>query len=579
MKESEVRRLINEYSRKTSAHPFKDYGNDVKILVNDDCLVQKCSVQTQYENRGKEMLRRPYSGWPIAPKKYPTLDSVDPWSFRMKIPDNFTNKNTVYELEGSASVSECDGCDGEGHNTCYTCHGKGKDVCPTCHGDYNNLRCPSCGGSGKTDCPSCGGTGYNPCSHGKGSGTITIQVSKYKTHWDYIQKRQVGGYEQVEEITTCNYCHGYGEVKCRSCNGKGKESCNRCKGFGKITCTNCTKGYIICKTCGGDGKLVCSVCEGEGRNEFRYVVQRFLNQETLVSYICDPRVREFAQSYDLTLSGTDYRVRKNSLDGDLYPENVRCSSALSKLLRKAEPEKGIILFQEAAVERAETTYIEYELNGETYVGYICAGTFYADGSPIEKWSAGLLESAEKKIKRGNSAESIKILETAKKAGADSFTVETLLDRARTKLWNLKDAGTGVAFWLVALFVSPFIFNFYHKLNPVAPWAIVTNNPDWTFTKMVPITQTLIFLFLAVILRFYLSTITSSKDYSSIWIYFARGFFGYLLAALGLLAAFLLINYLGLSILTSFVLGIVLYIIILCIGIVELIIHWIVQMFR
>ncbi|MCF0174159.1 MAG: hypothetical protein HUJ95_02355, partial [Bacteroidales bacterium] len=571
---SEVRRLINEYSRKTTAHPFNDYGNDVKIKVNDDCLIQKCSIRTQYENRSKDVLRRPYRGWTIPPMKYNSLDEVDPWSFGLREPADFINKNTVLEIEGSASVCRCEECNGHGHNTCYSCHGKGKDVCPTCHGDYNNLRCPSCGGSGKKNCSNCGGSGYNTCSHCNGAGSVTIQVSEYKYHWDYIQKRQVGGYEMVNKTTTCNYCHGYGEVKCQSCGGKGKFSCSRCSGFGKITCTNCNKGYIICKTCGGDGKLVCSVCEGEGRNEFRYVVKRFLNQETLTSFICDPRVREFAESYDLTLSGTDYKVRKKSLDDDLCPENVRCSSALSKLLRKADPDSGIILFQEATVEHAETTYIEYEFNGETFIGYICAGTFYADGSPIDKWSSELLEKAEKKINRGSSAGSIQMLETAKKAGADSFTVETLLNRARTKLGNMKDAGTGVAFWLVALFVSPFVFNFYQKLNPVAPWAIVTNNPNWAFAQMVPIIQTLLFLFFALILRIYLSTITTSKDYSSIWIYFARGFFGFLLSALGLLAGLFVVNYLGVSILTTFIFGIILYIILFCIGMVELIIHWI-----
>lgn len=581
MNESEIRSAINAYSQETSGHPFYNYGNDVDITVNDDCPIYECLIQTQYEERNSEEKRRPYKGWALATRKYFSLSEVDPWSFRLKLPDDFIDRKTVIEVEGSAGVATCGSCNGKGHNTCHTCLGKGKNVCPTCHGDWQHLECGRCGGRGEVSCPDCGGKGEHRCERCNGTGHITEMVNEWRTHYDYGLQKDVSRYEQVAKTRSCPNCNGSGRWRCSSCGGSGKRVCTRCGGSGYVTCTDCSKGYIICKTCGGKGTLVCQVCEGEGRNEIRYIVNRTLSQNTVRSYVCDKRVREFAESYDLSYTDVDFNVRGKSLEGELYPEDVRCSSKLSKLLSKTESDNGVILFQKAVVQHVASTYVEYRYDGSNYGGIVCGGVFYPDGSPIDEWSSNLVEKAEKKLRRGSSAKAMKMLEQAESAGADTGVTGDLLAKARQRLGNLQDAGVSVAFWLVMLGLSPVLYNFYSKLNPVASWAIVTNNPDWSFFGFVPFCQTFIFVVAAFLLRAYLNkpaVTEDEKEYSSIWVYFAKGFFGYLLAAMGLLAALLFVNYLGLSILSTFVIGLFIIAVALVVGIAGLIIRWIIQLF-
>lgn len=574
MKINDIRRIINAYSRKTSGHPFADYGNDVKITVNDDCTIYECMIQTQYEDRDTAERTRPYRGWNVAPRKYFSLRDIDPWRFNLKTPEDFIDRKTTVEIEGSASVSQCGSCSGAGSTTCYTCHGKGKDVCPTCHGDYLHLRCSSCGGDGKENCPTCHGTGHETCTKCKGKGFTTENVSVWKTHYDYNLKKEVGGYEWVKKDFTCTLCYGKGYKTCFQCKGRGTQTCKKCGGEGTVKCTACTQGYVYCKTCGGKGQLVCRICEGAGQNELRYIVSRTLNQETLRGYVCDKRVREFAETTDFDFDGVDFNTRAKALEGELYPEDVRCSSKLAKLLAKTEPDSGIILFQEATVSHVESTVIEYEYKGATYGGIICNGVFFPDGSPIEEWTAEVVDKAEKSIRRGSSAKSLQMLDQAEQAGADRNTINNLRSMALRKLGNLRDAGTSLAFWLMVLFFSPVLYNFYYQLNPVALWAIVTNNPGWRFFNFVPLCQTLIFLLVAIALRFMLAEKSdNSAKYSSIWQYFAKGFFTYLLACLVAVAILIFVNYLGLSILTTFIMGIAVIIVAFVISLPFLIVRW------
>lgn len=580
MKENEIRRIINAYSRKTTDHPFTDYGDKIKIRVNDDCTVYECSVQTQYEDRNVEEKQRPYRGWQIQPRKYFSIHDVAAWNYNLRVPEDFTKRETVVDVDGSARVEQCFPCSGAGSNTCYTCFGKGKEKCPTCGGDYQHLRCSSCGGDGKRNCTSCGGSGEHVCSKCNGTGKRVENLSKWKTHYDHNLNREVGGYEWVKETVSCSACSGRGRWRCESCKGTGCKSCTTCGGRGYVTCPECTQGVIICKTCGGDGKLTCTVCEGAGKNEFRYVVNRSLKEETLRSYVCDNRVREFVENNSLRYSAVDFNVRKKALEGELYPEDVRCSSKLSKLVAKTEPASGKILFQEATVQHVETTVVEYEYDGSSYSGIACGGVFYTDNSPIAEWSAGLVEKAGKKIKLGGSASSLKMLEQARNAGADSREVNNLLAKARRKLGNLREAGVSLAFWLVILFVSPVIYNFYAQLNPVGPWAIVTNNPAWKFFNMVPFCQTILYLLAVLLIRFPVTGYLAEKssDHSSNWTYFLEGFGQFLLVAFLMTLVFLFVNYMGLSIITTFIMGVILIIIAFFVVMAVLLFRWIVGLF-
>lgn len=583
MKVQDIRSAVNAYSRQTSGHPFEDFGNDIKITVNDDCPIRECSVRTQYEAREKKETYRPYKGWAVSPRTCFDLSEVDPWSFSLKFPEDFIDKKSFVEVSGSAHVEKCNNCNGSGRNNCYSCHGKGKELCPRCHGDYQHLTCSSCGGDGKERCPSCEGKGEQYCSKCNGTGRVVQNVSEWKTHWDFQQQKQVGGYEWVKKEVSCSACSGRGHWRCKSCGGTGTKTCRTCDGRGYVTCPDCSSGYLVCKTCSGKGYLVCQTCEGEGKNEFRYIVNRTLSQETLSRFICDGRVREFAENAELAFDSTDFRIREKSLsDTELYPEDVRCGSALSKLVAKADTDEGRILFQEARVRSIASTYVEYEYDGSSYKGIICNGVFHSEGSsPIDEWAADLVGKAEKSMKRGSSASTLKMLDQAEMAGGDIDEIKEIRGKAKLKLDRIYSAGVSAAFWFYVVLVTPVFFNFYSKLNPVMSWAIRTNNPGWKFYGLLAFVQTLILLGALVVLRF--NFIGKSKDaidrqYSSVWLYFAEGFGLFFVSSLALTVALMLLNYLGVSLLTTFVLGLAILIVAFVIAVVCLIVKWIVGIF-
>ena len=583
MKVQDIRNAINAYSRRTSRHPFEDYGNDVRIIVNDDCPIRECSVRTQYEARGKKEAYRPYKGWSVSPRRYFSLSEVDPWGFNLNLPGDFIDKKSIVEVDGSAHVEKCNGCNGAGRNTCYTCHGQGKDICPRCHGDYLHLRCSTCGGDGRENCPSCGGKGEHFCSKCNGTGKVTENISVWKTHWDFQQQKQVGGYEWEKKEVPCSACSGKGHWRCKSCGGTGTKTCGTCDGRGFVTCPDCSSGYLVCKTCSGKGYLVCRTCEGEGKNEFRYIVNRSLSQKTLSRFICDSRVREFAEKGNPGFDSTDFDVRRKSLSGsELYPEDVRCSSALSKLVAEADTVDGRILFQEAMVRSVGSTYVEYEYDGSRYKGIICNGVFHHVGnSPIDEWSADLVSKAGKRIKRGSSASTLKMLDQAEMAGGNRKEINALRVKAALKLDRIYSAGVSTAFWLYVVLVTPVFFNFYSKLNPVMSWAIRTNNPDWKFYGMLAFVQTLILLGSLLLLR--INFTGKSKDamrrqYSSVWLYFAEGFGLFFVSSLAVIAALILLNFLGASLLTTFVIGLAILIVAFVIAVACLIVKWIVGIF-
>lgn len=581
MKEQEIRRIVNEYSRETAGHPFKDYGNDIKITVNDDCTIFECIVRTQYEERNTEEKCRPYRGGAIAPQKYFSLRDINAWAFNLKVPEDFTDKNTDIEVQGSARVQQCFPCSGKGSRVCTTCLGKSREKCPVCHGNYKHLSCETCNGTGYVLCPTCRGQCEVYCDKCSGKGTIRYKTREQQYQWDYRLNKQVLKEVEVERTKNCEACHGRGHWRCGTCRDttekRGYVRCRTCGNMGYVTCTNCTQGEILCKTCSGKGSLVCSSCQGAGQNEFRYIVKRSLREETLRSYVCDKRVIEFAEGYDLTYQDVDFNTRQSSLGENLFPENVRCSSALSKLVGKSAPDSGRILFQEATVQHVETVYLEYEYDGDEYSGIICDGYFYPDNSPIDDWSADLVKNAEKKMKMGSSASSLKMLDQAEMAGADSDDISALRSKVFTKLENIHAAGVSTAFWFFVVVVTPIVYNFYSKLNPVAPWAIVSNNPGWRFYGLLPLVQTLLFLGLLLAARIMLydrSSTASRKSHSSIWVYFAGGFGGFFLAGLVALAVLVAVNYFGLSIITSFILGIAIIIVAFVITIVFLLLKWV-----
>lgn len=587
MRAQDIRSAVNAYSRLTSGHPYENFGNDIKITVNDDCPIRECSVRTQYESREKKEERRPYRGGDIAPRKYFKLSEVDAWSYNLNVPDNFTDRKTFFDVTGSAHVEGCSTCSGKGRNTCGSCMGKGKETCPRCHGDYRHLRCSSCGGDGRTSCKSCGGKGEHVCTKCNGTGSITESVSEWKTHWDYNLQKQVGGYEWVKKSRSCPDCSGRGHWRCNDCRGTGSVRCSSCDGDGYVTCPDCTEGLLVCKTCYGSGTLTCTICEGAGKNEFRYIVNRTLSNERLRRMICDSRVREFAEEGKYSFESVDFKFRADSLlDRELFAEDVRCSSALSKLVAKADTENKKTLFQEARVQSVGSTYVEYEFEGGSYKGIICNGTFVSVGdSPIDEWAADIVGKAEKRMKMGSSATTLKMLNQAEMAGGNIDDIKELRSKARRKLDRIYSAGVSTAFWFYVVLITPVLFNFYYKLNPVLSWAIVVNNPKWNFFGLLPLVQTVIFLVTIVALRMVFigkAEDAARKEYPSVWLYFAKGFGMFFLYCLAALAILVLLNYLGFSVFTTFIVGAILYVVVLVVALACLVVggiaKWIIGLF-
>ena len=217
MKETRIREAVNRYSRRTSGHPFEDYGGRIKITVNDDCTIYECKVQTQYEDRGTEEKRRPYKGWEVAPRKYFNIHDVKPWALNLKTPSEFVNKKTFIEVGGSAHVEPCSGCSGKGRSVCPSCGGNARKKCPVCGGNYNHLTCNTCGGSGYVICPTCGGSTRICCDKCGGTGTIRRKRQVQKHVWNYNLQRDELKTVEEEYEETCQACHGRGRWRCGTC--------------------------------------------------------------------------------------------------------------------------------------------------------------------------------------------------------------------------------------------------------------------------------------------------------------------------------------------------------------------------
>ena len=611
MKESYIIDAINAYSRLGEGHPFRDYGNNIKISVNDDCTIYRCRVRTQYEKRSLQKSSVPYTGGKLPPQTVMSDESADPWGFKLASVDAFTNNIWQERIAGSTYVTTCLTCGGNAIKTCPACGGAAKKTCPVCHGDYTRLTCEACNGTGFLLCPTCGGEREITCKNCNGHGTLYKKRTVKKQVYDYTRKMLV--LQDVEENYSqqCPECKGRGRWRCPTCGGntikRGYVTCKTCHNMGFVMCTNCTEGYVLCKTCSGEGKITCTTCNGHGKMERFLKASRNLRYESLVSYICDQRLKGFAAGYDFSSSKPVFSQRKNSLESGLYPENPQCGEELDRLVaRSCGKDKEKTLFQDASVHQVQATFVRYRYESKDYSGIVCDGKFHPSGSPIDDWTGNLISSASKKIKWGNAIATLKDLYKAEAAGCAPKDIKSLRSRAFDKIDRIHAAGVSAAAWIMVAASSPVLYNFYDKLNPVAPWAIVTNNPNWRFFNFLPFCQTLIFLLLLLVIRALFSAVSESahekiekyadgtlvlyernkllsesarmKKLGSMGGYFAKGFLGYLAAAVGAFVFIVLTGYLGISIVTTFAIGWVVAIASIVIALACMLIKWIIGLF-
>ena len=126
----------------------------------------------------------------------------------------------------------------------------------------------------------------------------------------------------------------------------------------------------------------------------------------------------------------------------------------------------------------------------------------------------------------------------------------LVSKHLNTLYNL---GTDLTFWLIALFVTPFLYNFYSDLNPGARYVFFTNDPTWPPYGWLPDMQCIVFLIALWLIKFLINNEDHSKKrHGSVFTYVLFGMGKYLLIAIGVLAVLLAANYFGISVLTGWV---------------------------
>ena len=145
---------------------------------------------------------------------------------------------------------------------------------------------------------------------------------------------------------------------------------------------------------------------------------------------------------------------------------------------------------------------------------------------------------------------------------DQEKLQILWYKAKDSLEKKVKLGENLFFWLSLLVLTPLVYKFYAAVNPVIGYASIVKDPSWRGHDLLPLTQAVIFVilygFVAIVIRMvskYDSTY-GSRDIN----YVLAGMRRMALAAAGVLAAMLLLNYLGLSWLTTWIAVIIRYLV-------------------
>jgi len=127
----------------------------------------------------------------------------------------------------------------------------------------------------------------------------------------------------------------------------------------------------------------------------------------------------------------------------------------------------------------------------------------------------------------------------------------MLEQVNNHINDIAQLGHNIVFWLVALFATPYVLQFYDGVNPVLPYASFVNRPDWFAYDYLPVAQVLVFLYFFIMMKGYLLETDYSKlDLNHTYLYFALGIVKTLVGAVLLFVLLAAVNYLGLVILSA-----------------------------
>ncbi len=579
--ERHIRDLVNAYSHTADTDRFRDFGDDIEITDCTHYYISECRFDSQLDKREVEKHEQPYTGSSLKALTVTSLSQVDRWRFEMGPLSRGRFQNTTDHLTVPGS---------EYVEICHTCRGDGKENCPTCTGKGRRKgyhKCPTCGGSGEEGCSNCHGSGSISvkCTSCGGSGgrneTRTRRKSDYQPYRDSsgVHYRLVYVDENYSTWVPCSRCNGNGTVSsnCGRCGGRGKVTCSRCNGDGEVPCRTCSAtGRVTCNTCEGRKKLLHSL-------RIEQTLEKASDNQLYISDVLWKEVKEFPWREqcrtELVFEKVDTRIAHG-----IYPENEDYNDSFNEFIDAhagLESQRCHIRFQRAAVTRYHFHQLKYNYNGKSYTGYILGNTFYPVVSPITEYAGDLIHSAESSLKHRSAVDARRKLKEAQSLhveGTDS-TIEKLLEKVNAHLNVITRLGLKIMFWLVVLFATPFVFQYYDAINPVLPYASFINSTDWFAYDHLPAAQCIIFIFALYLTKAgSVETDYSKLDYNHALVYLARGMGEILLYALVIFVLLAAINYLGLGILTSIAMWLLWWVIKIVFFIVVIIIALVMKLF-
>ncbi|MBO4819912.1 MAG: hypothetical protein J5548_00390 [Prevotella sp.] len=308
---------------------------------------------------------------------------------------------------------------------------------------------------------------------------------------------------------------------------------------------------MACKDCAGSGKLLhyLRISQSLYYDDEEQIVCHDDFFDTKVAHLS---WQEEADNEEL------FGIVADVLGGDIYPDDVDVNEALNRMAEQqaqhANPNKRL-LKQGAWVTCYYAQEVCYQYKGKDYNGIILGDHLYLEVSPVTDYIENVAEESERKISRQGSAAALKDIEEAMQLETgDQEKLELLWYEAKDRLEKKVKLGENLFFWPSLLFLAPLVYKFYAVVNPVIGYASIVKDPSWRGHDLLPITQAVIFVvlygFVAFVIRImskYNSTY-GSRDVN----YVLAGMGRMVLAAVGAFAVLVLLNYLGLSWLTTWI---------------------------
>ncbi|MBP5572211.1 MAG: hypothetical protein J6X39_06035 [Bacteroidales bacterium] len=489
-----VRRLINAYAAKSSGNPFGSFGDEITITNYEYSPIYGARFSSQFDIRTVEAALRPCRnpGKYGSGAQYTRPGSVPVWDFALNTTTRFANKKEKFEVQGSHHEETCPNCSGRGTTTCSVC-----------------------GGSGTRPCYNCGGKGYTTYSSYEETGYRKYSDGHTEPIYGYVTRRR-----------DCSYCSD-----------------------GKVSCTHCS-----------DGQVTCRICEG-CRSIVRFLtIDQTLEAAHSWKFIHDSKilkVAEIADNMSKLPAVALFQKSADSLAKGVYTEDSELASAIDRAIGEHDSRvdgASHILFQEAAVTKVDLYWVDYNYKGKHYYGAIIGDRYYDGLSPLSEYAFKLVKKARKRVGGLGTASAQRLLDEAKTLSVYGLNTETtdiqgVVSKQFEKLYNF---GVSLMSWIVVLFVTPFVFNFYEVFNPVLKYAHFVNDPNWAPYGSLPGIQSVIFIILMMVLAQFLLARGHEKRHYSVFGYVFSGLGLYLAAALGVLVVMLGLNFVGLSMISGWI---------------------------